>query len=305
MRTSDRRPTRRDGRHAGPSPGTGSGLAPLLTGGLLAAIIVATCAITTTPAGASASSGAGPSTGAAGSPDRVPEAVDPADMAEGACMAFPPTSGDRHQTVFLDAGHGGIDPGGVGSTTSGQAVAESTVNLAIELDASDRAPGPGLPGGGVPDGGHHGGPAHPAGRVRERTVVARCPRRRGGPGHLRRPGARRRPGRDLHGHRVQLVGRGESGPVRRRPPLCRGQRAVGPAAPVGRPVGHERPGLGHPRRRGEPRLGLRLLGRDLVGQHRWPPWPPPTTTSSCSDRRWPASPPRRARCRVRSSNRST
>ncbi len=40
--------------------------------------------------------------------------------------------------MFLDAGHGGIDPGGVGSTTTGQTVSESTVNLAIELDAADR-----------------------------------------------------------------------------------------------------------------------------------------------------------------------
>jgi hypothetical protein len=33
------------------------------------------------------------------------------------------------------AGHGGIDPGGVGTTSAGQQVDESTVNLAIELDA--------------------------------------------------------------------------------------------------------------------------------------------------------------------------
>jgi N-acetylmuramoyl-L-alanine amidase len=61
-------------------------------------------------------------------------AIDPALFSPGACMAFPPTSGDRHETVFLDAGHGGIDPGAVGSTESGQPVDESTVNLAIELD---------------------------------------------------------------------------------------------------------------------------------------------------------------------------
>jgi N-acetylmuramoyl-L-alanine amidase len=50
-------------------------------------------------------------------------------------MSFPPTSGDRHITVFLDAGHGGLDPGGVGETESGQEIDESNVNLAIELDA--------------------------------------------------------------------------------------------------------------------------------------------------------------------------
>jgi N-acetylmuramoyl-L-alanine amidase len=62
------------------------------------------------------------------------QAIDPGLFSPGACMAFPPTSGDQHETVFLDAGHGGIDPGAVGSTESGATVEESTVNLAIELD---------------------------------------------------------------------------------------------------------------------------------------------------------------------------
>ena len=65
-------------------------------------------------------------------------AIDPKLFSPGACMAFPPTVGDRHETVFLDAGHGGIDPGGVGTTEAGAAVKESTVNLAIELDAMAR-----------------------------------------------------------------------------------------------------------------------------------------------------------------------
>jgi N-acetylmuramoyl-L-alanine amidase len=62
------------------------------------------------------------------------QAVDPALFSPGACVAFAPTAGDRHETVFLDAGHGGIDPGAVGTTQNGTAVAESTVNLPIELD---------------------------------------------------------------------------------------------------------------------------------------------------------------------------
>jgi N-acetylmuramoyl-L-alanine amidase len=64
------------------------------------------------------------------------QAVDPALFSPGACLAFAPTSGDRHETVFLDAGHGGIDPGAVGSTESGQTVEEAGVNLAIELDTT-------------------------------------------------------------------------------------------------------------------------------------------------------------------------
>ena len=50
-------------------------------------------------------------------------------------MAFPPTNGNSHKTIFLDAGHGGIDPGGVGTTEAGQTISESGVNLSIELDA--------------------------------------------------------------------------------------------------------------------------------------------------------------------------
>jgi N-acetylmuramoyl-L-alanine amidase len=62
------------------------------------------------------------------------QAVDPGLFSPGACVAFAPTAGDRHETVFLDAGHGGIDPGAVGTTQNGTAVAEAAVNLPVELD---------------------------------------------------------------------------------------------------------------------------------------------------------------------------
>lgn len=62
-----------------------------------------------------------------------PTALDPAAFSPGACMAYAPLQGDRHRTVFLDAGHGGVDPGGVGSTEGGRSVDESQVNLRIEL----------------------------------------------------------------------------------------------------------------------------------------------------------------------------
>lgn len=61
--------------------------------------------------------------------------LDAAYFAAGSCESFAPTAGNRHLTVFLDAGHGGIDPGGVGSTSSGTAIAESTLTLPVELDA--------------------------------------------------------------------------------------------------------------------------------------------------------------------------
>jgi len=60
--------------------------------------------------------------------------LDPAAFSPGACVAFPPTKGDRHRTVFLDAGHGGIDPGSVGTTESGQTIYEADETLPVELD---------------------------------------------------------------------------------------------------------------------------------------------------------------------------
>ena len=63
------------------------------------------------------------------------EALDPAAFATGSCVAYPPTQGNRGATVFLDAGHGGIDPGGVGVTEQGTSIDEGTETLPVELDA--------------------------------------------------------------------------------------------------------------------------------------------------------------------------
>jgi N-acetylmuramoyl-L-alanine amidase len=65
------------------------------------------------------------------------QALDPSFFASGSCIAFRPTSGDRGRTVFLDAGHGGLDPGGVGVTSSGQTIDEADETLPVELDAAD------------------------------------------------------------------------------------------------------------------------------------------------------------------------
>ncbi len=62
-------------------------------------------------------------------------AIDAKYFEPGACVEYAPTSGDRHLTVFLDAGHGGIDPGGVGETQSGQTIHEADETLPVELDA--------------------------------------------------------------------------------------------------------------------------------------------------------------------------
>jgi N-acetylmuramoyl-L-alanine amidase len=60
--------------------------------------------------------------------------LDPALFAPGSCEEFLPTAGDSHRVVFLDAGHGGVDPGSVGMTESGETIYESDLTLPVELD---------------------------------------------------------------------------------------------------------------------------------------------------------------------------
>ncbi len=72
--------------------------------------------------------------GATGGQAPAESAVDPALFARSACMAFRPTHGDRGQTVFLDAGHGGPDPGSVGHTERGRTIYEADLTLPVELD---------------------------------------------------------------------------------------------------------------------------------------------------------------------------
>jgi N-acetylmuramoyl-L-alanine amidase len=63
-------------------------------------------------------------------------AIDPPYFSPGACVAFPPTTGNRHLTVFLDAGHGGLDPGAVGVTESGHVIDEADQTLPVVLDTT-------------------------------------------------------------------------------------------------------------------------------------------------------------------------
>jgi N-acetylmuramoyl-L-alanine amidase len=80
----------------------------------------------------------GPTTGKVSRMGSGGQPLDAAAFAPGACMAFAPTKGDRHETVFLDAGHGGIDPGGVGTTQAGRSINEAEETLPVELDAMAR-----------------------------------------------------------------------------------------------------------------------------------------------------------------------
>jgi N-acetylmuramoyl-L-alanine amidase len=62
-------------------------------------------------------------------------AVAPRGFAAGSCIAFAPHGPRRHhETVFIDAGHGGPDPGAVGVTASGKPVHEADETLRVVLD---------------------------------------------------------------------------------------------------------------------------------------------------------------------------
>lgn len=59
-----------------------------------------------------------------------------AEFAPGACVAFNPVRASGGRTVFIDAGHGGPDPGAVGTTASGRTVEEKDVTLDVALIAA-------------------------------------------------------------------------------------------------------------------------------------------------------------------------
>ncbi|HSS92394.1 MAG TPA: N-acetylmuramoyl-L-alanine amidase, partial [Candidatus Dormibacteraeota bacterium] len=54
-------------------------------------------------------------------------------LEDGACVSFAPTQGHTGQTVFIDAGHGGRDPGVVASSNSGRPVFEKDATLAVAI----------------------------------------------------------------------------------------------------------------------------------------------------------------------------
>jgi len=78
---------------------------------------------------------AGAATAAAGS-RAGGTALDPSIFTAGSCVAFPPTAGNRHVTVFIDAGHGGPDPGALGQTSTGRSIEEARETLPVALDTT-------------------------------------------------------------------------------------------------------------------------------------------------------------------------
>lgn len=59
-----------------------------------------------------------------------------AGLESGACISYPPASGRSNKTVFIDPGHGGIDPGVVASVGGRQAL-EKDAALAVANRLSD------------------------------------------------------------------------------------------------------------------------------------------------------------------------
>jgi N-acetylmuramoyl-L-alanine amidase len=98
---------------------------------LAAAAVLLIAALATTVGGGNGGA-------SSGNPPRkksdAPTPVDRALFAPSACISYPPTKGNRHLSVFLDAGHGGLDPGSVGITQSGKTIYEADLTLPVELD---------------------------------------------------------------------------------------------------------------------------------------------------------------------------
>jgi N-acetylmuramoyl-L-alanine amidase len=62
------------------------------------------------------------------------QSIDPRAFSPGACVAFSSSGPARRQTVFVDAGHGGRDPGAVGAAEGGRTITEAAQTLPVELD---------------------------------------------------------------------------------------------------------------------------------------------------------------------------
>jgi N-acetylmuramoyl-L-alanine amidase len=90
---------------------------------VLAAVLVDRACLHAAPAPA-ASRAAAASNGAAA----------PTALSAGACQALAPTGRSRNRTVFVDAGHGGPDPGVTARSPSGAQLKESTIALAVATE---------------------------------------------------------------------------------------------------------------------------------------------------------------------------
>jgi len=72
----------------------------------------------------------------------VPSQLGLPGLEAGACMSLPPSHGGAGQTVFIDPGHGGLDPGVVGGSGARQVLEkDATLAVATQLSTLLRADG--------------------------------------------------------------------------------------------------------------------------------------------------------------------
>ena len=125
---------------------SGGGVAAALTHSKAAAVqagsssaVVSPAGTTTTAAGTAAAGASGASgasdTSVAGTTSTSGVAVDAATFATGGCVSYAATGTPNGRTVYLDAGHGGPDSGGLGVTGDGTAIEEKTLTLAVVTKA--------------------------------------------------------------------------------------------------------------------------------------------------------------------------
>jgi N-acetylmuramoyl-L-alanine amidase len=69
----------------------------------------------------------------------------PLGLASGACVRRDPATASGRPVIFLDPGHGGVDPGALGVTSGGQTLVEKDLTLAVALEESDRLRSDGYP----------------------------------------------------------------------------------------------------------------------------------------------------------------
>lgn len=78
-------------------------------------------------------------------PAPAPSQVPVAGLDTGACISYPAMGGQSDKTVFIDAGHGGLDPGVVGAVGGKQVLEkDATLAVATRLSALLRSDGYGV-----------------------------------------------------------------------------------------------------------------------------------------------------------------
>ena len=65
---------------------------------------------------------------------KVTDSALPLGLEPDTCLEYRPTRGNNKRIVFVDPGHGGLDPGALGVTESGATVYEKDITLAVGLD---------------------------------------------------------------------------------------------------------------------------------------------------------------------------